>query len=351
MNNRLSNGSCGLALFALSLSSLTGCHKDPMDHTKLHSTAETHHEVFGSEVDPLRLNTGPVGGGYGYGGGGEIVERVYIDDTGHKVPKSYYIMYCDIYYRMNWIRQELKKGSVPPDFGRKLANVRRELKEGTAGIARDGNYRVADEAITYLETGWKHYQAAEALVAAGAQTSSAPWSVGALAMQQFIENGGFGFGAKLLANASLNAAPAGGTQSALDAASAGALDTGTTTGLSGRQERAIAVAIRYARDFHKSPRECAVSEWAMAVEKINKLRDQLWLMNKSNTHDSGSLVDVRPSTGTTATAPAGDFEQITNTYSKNGTDLPNTPAPVGDPFRLPPPTTSTPSGKPQHSSE
>ena len=342
MKNPVMIGRFSLAAAALGFALLTGCHRQFVDRTKLQSTVETHRMAF-NDIDRLRISTGSAG--TVAPSGVEPIAESYTDPTGHKVPKTYYIIYCDIYWRLNWFRQELKKGDVPEDFTTKLANVRKELIEATAGLSHDGNYRVADEALTHLEIGWKHYQAAEDLVAAGAQCSSAPWSAGALAMQQFIESGGLGFGMKSLANA---------PQSPTDPNAAGALsasDPGYAAGnverLTPKQKRAIDVAVQYAGEFHGPPEECARVEWSTAVEKINKLRDQLWMMNKGPNRDSGSIVDIRPNPG--ASGLSG--ERVVNTYIKNGTDLPGSSAPVGDPFRSPIPTTLPASGKSQHSGE
>jgi hypothetical protein len=326
MNNSQSHRLRTLVLVLPTLVLAAGCHKEYNDPTKLQSTAASHQASF-NEVESLKLpgsslpDAGP--------SIGDADPDYYVDENGHRVPKSYYIIYCDIYWRLNWIRQQLRHGIVPERLGDKIENVRKELTQATAGIAHDGNYRVAHEALTFLESGWNHYEAEQALADGGVQSLSAPWSSGAVAMRTFIDAGGFGFGVKPVGAASIPAP--GASDDPLTQAAAGTPVGADTANLTPRQERAIEVAVRYAGEYHRSPRDCAQDEWSRAVERINKLRDQLWMMNKANSKDNGTAVDVRPSSD--IGSAAGDFHRTGNAYTKNGTDLPGTSAPTSDPFQ------------------
>lgn len=318
---------------ALSFIALSGCQMRHDSGGPLLNEMNSHRTTF-SGANEVRVRTGyqiaPASDP-----GIDPSAPVYSDETGRKVPRSYYVLYCDIYWRLNWIRGELRKGHVPPGFDLKLDNVRRELKEATVGVVHDDNYRVADNALTLLQSGWEHYLADQRLVDAGAQAKSAPWGAGMMAMQQFIDMGGFGFGAKSLANAPLDASVSGGAVP--DATEL----SGVSKLLTPPQERAIAVALQYAGSYRMSPHDCATNDWSKAVEKINKLRDQLWLTNQSP--DQGNTVSVAPAQALPRINT--DLRQMSRGYDKNGTDLPGSAAPAGDPFLLPTPYTAPPTNQ------
>jgi hypothetical protein len=266
--------------------------------------------------------------------------QTYVDEQGHKIPKSYYIVYCDIFYKLDWVRSQLRKGIIPPEFGTKLKNVRKELNLATTGIARDGNYKVADEALTLLETGLQHYLAEGELAASGAQIRSAPWTVGRGAMQRYVDSGALGFGAKSIANT----LPGPGSDAAPDRSSP---DTqlelevgGTSKTLTRRQQNAIEIALHYATDYQRSPHDCAQADWTKAAVKINTLGDQLYLLTTRANRDGGVAITVKPNSSSDVTA--GIFDGAGGTARRSGADLPGAPAPTGDPFVSAAPGTQSP---------
>jgi hypothetical protein len=241
---------------------------------------------------------------------------------GHTLHLNYYSGYAHVYWRLNWIRKTIIKGSLPHDFARSISITRRELEDLTRTISRDGNYTVADRALTHLESGLEHLRADQALQEASAAYLSAPWS-GRLVMQNYIDQGGMGFGGR----------PLGMDVSRNPRHYDSDSDTYTTrpvtntlpvpSALSSAQRSALAIALEYADRYHAAPLDQMRSEWRLAIEEINRLRDQLWLMNRPENSD-GNASEVRPTTGQTRLDPShgvGSFSQTT-LYNKAGTDLP-----------------------------
>ena len=97
-----------------------------------------------------------------------------------------------------------------------------------------------------------------------------------------------------------------------------------TNPLNTAQRDALRVALRYADQYHAPPLEKMRSEWKLAIEETNKLRDQLWLANRpQNSDGNSSHVNMVPGQiGPDTDKGAGSFSRTT-LYDRNGTDLPS----------------------------
>jgi hypothetical protein len=277
----------------------------------------------------------------GQGGSGQTTEG------GRVLHLNYYDGYAHIYWRLNWMRKAILNGSIPSDFARSVALTRRQLEELTHTIQRDGNYTVADRALTHLENGVNHLRADQALQQTSASIYAAPWVSGRETMQIYIDQGRLGFGGKPLGQSSFTPHRHHDSE---DDVHHTTLATGLPTptlSLSSAQRRAVSIALEYAEKYHASPQEKMRSEWKQAIEQINKLRDQLWLMNRRENSD-GDATDVNPMVGQTTLESdhsPGSFSRST-LYDQNGTDLPpiygTEPA---DPFIETPDSGANPAGK------
>lgn len=267
---------------------LSGCHRRGDDPTKLRRAYDLHKTNF-NQIQQLHNPTeralaqsvgtsGQSDPSLGSGQG-------YLDGFGHRVPRQYYTIYCDIYWKLNWIRGELRKGHVPRDLEDKLDKVSREASDATIGMRRDGNYTACVEALKHLKKGLEHYRARCVLDAAGAQVGSAPWGSGSIAMQEYIDAGSMGFGEKRR----IESAASDPTLSGAEPITAPAPE------LTLLQRRAVRIAMDYAEGPHISPQIAERDEWRKAIEQINKLRDQLWQMNKANNRDAGTYIDLQAS--------------------------------------------------------
>jgi len=340
MNSKTITRNMALVLSLLA-ALLAGCRRDYDEPTLPQGQPEDHRASFaGGET--LRLPVSATAPSWSPSDSGEV--QYYVDEKGNKIPKSYYIVYCDIFYKLDWIRSQLRKHIVPPEFGSKLKNVRKELELATTGITHDGNYKVADEALKLLEHGLQHYLAEGELAASGAQVSSAPWSLGKGAMQRYIDAGALGFGAKSIANTMPDPGPDTGTDLSRPDASLEIDTGGTSKALTRRQRTAIAIALQYTTDYGRSPHECAESDWSKAAVKINTLGDQLYLIKTGANRDNGSTVAIAPNSGSDTNV--GVFNDSGVTGRRNGADLPGVPAPTGDPFLTTSPNMRSPGQTP-----
>ena len=165
----------------------------------------------------------------------------------------------------------------------------------------DANYRLADDALTHLETGLKHYRAAQALRAANTDTILVPWSGGVEAVQRSIERGVLGFGEK-----TQTAIRASTRDEDEDAAPRRAATNAAPT-LTPAQQKIVDIILEYARRYRASPDAMRRADWAVAVTKTNRLRDELGLMhraeNREDNYDSTSAASDSGLSGTDGVVP------------------------------------------------
>ena len=188
---------------------------------------------------------------------------------------SDYVDKADVYWKLNWLRKHLGDATLPDDFEKAIKLCR----ETMATAAHDANYRLADDALTHLETGLKHYHNAQALKAANTDTILIPWSGGVEAVQRAIDRGVLGFGEKSqTANRAYSRDEDGNAAPRRSAAAAGPT-------LTPAQQKIVDIILDYARLYRASPDAARRAEWGSAVTKINRLRDELGLMNRAENHE------------------------------------------------------------------
>lgn len=329
------------ALLLLTMGMFAGCRQT--DLSQFHTEGTPIEE---SDIKPLKSDntitsldstgTGPkeiplAPGGLPVRSVSDSVESTQGTDTsgvttagGKELKLNYYSGYAHVYWRLNWIRKTILSGNLPYDFARSVKITRQELEELTRTIRRDGNYTVADEALTHLEKGLEHLSANQALEQASALTYSAPWSGGRSMMESYIEQGNLGFGGKSLEQKTYRASRDYDAEDEDYRPRRTASQPLTTaTALTAAQQRAVTIALEYAGRYHASPEEKMRSEWKQAIEKINKLRDQLWLMNRPENSDGDSTYIGPISSQGTAGLDSGSGSFFRSSlYDTNGTDLP-----------------------------
>ena len=202
----------------------------------------------------------------------------------------------------------------------------------SANLAHDGNYAAANEAIIHLQKGAQHLMVADTLRDSGATIFAAPWSSGSISMQQYIDAGSFGFGGKSIANSPVAVARRSSDDEDSGDVRRAYTQIAVTAPLTARQQRAMTLAVAYAERYHAAPESKMKEEWNKSVFLINKLRDQLWLMNQPQNKDNGQIVTIQPDKSPSTSF--SDSDRFGTSYSQGGTDLPIGSAPVGDPFTI-----------------
>lgn len=235
--------------------------------------------------------------------------------------KDYYTAYAGVYWQLNYIRKLILKGNLPSDFPAEVGKIRRALREDSVGLQHDGNFQLADEALAHLEKGIDHMLAAQTLKESSATIYSAPWIAGRQTMQSFIDEGRLGFGAKTVGDTSTLEVRSHSDDSEVSTKRI-THPYRETTMLSSIQKRAIDVLLEYADSYHASPTELMKKEFAVAIRKTNKLRDQLWLMKRPENND-GDTTNSTVGNSPTHVNPGTSSSDVTQSgYDKNGTDLP-----------------------------
>lgn len=270
----------------------------------------------GTDMRPVRYT--PPRGRAAAAAVGVSAAGVYYTKDGQKVGRDYYTSYCHVYWRLNYLRLLITKGSLPHDFAQIVADIRKELDELTSTITRDGNYTVADDAMKKYEGGLIHLAAHRDLLSSGANLTSAPWSLGKTAMQDYIDNGLFGIGAKT--NESIYTIPKQyDDDEDVYNSTINANQNKPKQQLSAQEKRAIGFALAYADKYQRPPRDMMKKDWKDAIIFTNKLRDQLWMMNRTGNTDGAEQISVNPEN-----VSLNPEEVLTNIkgYSAHATDLP-----------------------------
>lgn len=225
---------------------------------------------------------------------------------GFRGPDADYIDKADVYWKLNWIRIQLQNGKLPSNLKEAVAKTRKLLRT----VVQDRNSNTAEEAVIALEEGIEHLEAQRVLTLGNTDLQLIPWRAGRAAVERYFEqdNGKLNGGASK-SNKYLNRSGGSLTldlmQNPLSTPhpSGRSLTTKTAPGVTEAQ----AVALSYASKFAASPEEMMRRSWQKAIEKTNKLRDDLGLMNRADNNDRND-VSVPTVFGTT-TEPQNTTEE------------------------------------------
>ena len=312
------NGKIAAGLALLTLFALTGCEQDntdpfedaaggKMQHIKIQrlnlnpnliarkdvTTGKPIAIVVGAD-NPSALS-GVVPGGSGAFRGTDYTYG-HADSLGRpRGADSDYVDKADVYWKLNWLRKHLGDARLPDDF-EKAIKICREIM---TTAEHDANYRLADDALTHLEAGLKHYRAAQTLKASSTDTILVPWSGGIEAVQRSIERGVLGFGEKTASVARSYSSDDSDDSSTRRGTAAPAAP------LTPSQQKIVDLILDYARRYHAAPDAMRRSEWALAVPKINRLRDELGLMNRPENRE-----DNYDSTANSSGAAPGGTDSV-----------------------------------------
>ena len=313
------NGKFAAGLALLTLFALTGCEQDntdpfedaagdKMQHIKIQRLKLDPSMIARKDVatgkpvaivvqadNPAALS-GVVPGGSGAFRGTDYTYG-HADSLGRpRGADSDYVDKADVYWKLNWLRKHLGDARLPDDF-EKAIKICREIM---TTAQHDANYRLADDALTHLEAGLKHYRAAQILRASNTDTILVPWSGGIEAVQRSIDRGVLGFGEKIAAARSYSSDDS-------DASSARRESTPPAAPLTPAQQKIMDLVLDYARRYHASPEAMRRSEWGLAAPKINRLRDELGLMNRpenrEDNYDSTASASGAAPSGTDRIVP------------------------------------------------
>jgi hypothetical protein len=202
-----------------------------------------------------------------------------------------YVAKADVYWMLNWIRKAIRTSPLPLNLPEAIEKARKKLEE----TERDEDYQTGTEAIAHLEQGLKFWRDAQKLEAAHIHRALIPWGAGSLTMQQFIDNGGLGFGAKRK-DAGLNSLSHAEDDEDDDtsSASAGDFSASAANALTQPQQDAIAIVLDYEKRYHNAPTQMMLREWKAALEKIDLLRDSLDLRHRAENSDEDNS-ELNPS--------------------------------------------------------
>ena len=188
---------------------------------------------------------------------------------------SDYVDKSDVYWKLNWLRKHMGDATLPEDFEKAIKICRETMTTAT----HDANYRLADDALTHLEAGLKHYRNAQILKAANADVILIPWSGGEEAVQRALDRGVLGFGEKMQAASRASARDEDGNPAPRRNSAASAPT------LTPAQQKIVDLVLEYAHRYRASPDAARRSDWDVAVTKINRLRDELGLMNRAENRE------------------------------------------------------------------
>ena len=210
---------------------------------------------------------------------------------------SDYVDKADVYWKLNWLCKHLGDAVLPDDF-EKAIKIAREIM---TTAEHDANYRLADEALTHLETGLKHYRAAQVLRSANTDTILIPWSGGVEAVQRAIDRGVLGFGEK--SQAALHSAAQDDDEDTISRRSPSSAGPPLTSA----QQKIVDILLEYARRYRASPDAMRRADWGIAATKTNRLRDELGLMNRpenrEDNYDSTRATSDAGMSGTDGVVP------------------------------------------------
>lgn len=226
--------------------------------------------------------------------------------TGGRGADADYIDKADVYWKLNWIRKELQSGNLPSNLKEAVAKTRK----GLMTLVPDRNRTTAEDAVAAMEEGVQHQEADKALKAAGLNPLLIPFAAGREAVARYFDRD-----KKTAPVDSDKYKPRAMGLLSLDlrdnrlpvaAISRRPSPGSLTSSLSSDLKSAQAIAISYAERYHASPEEMMRRAWRAAIEKTNKLRDDLGLMNRAPNSDRNdveipSILGTRPAEEKTVT--------------------------------------------------
>ena len=261
-----------------------------------------------------------------------------LSDSGEKAGS--WVGALDIYWKLNWIRQELLQGNVPrtlPDVvARQRRHITRILHEPKHLDPDPGHYipegvtipdmlALADSALNTLDAGLEHLQQQNRLEAAGIRSLSVAWNASEVEItQQFARQG-------LIKT---ERPVTGGRHDDEDGSSTPVprLHTRSTMPAT-RQEEAVALALKYARTYHASPEEMARREFEKTLRAIVRMRDLLhYEFHKPSVPGSSTMVPTVLHQEAGSPPPTGtprDVQETPDTFRATG----DAQQAVIDPFR------------------
>ncbi len=260
-----------------------------------------------------------------------------LSDSGEKAGS--WVGTLDIYWKLNWIRQELMMGNVPrvlPDViahqRRHIVRIRREGKHLApdpghyipAGVTIEEVLDYADNAFKQLEDGLKHLEQENLLEASGIRALSVPWSASeAEITKQFQLQG--------LIKTEHATATADKEDEEGSSITVRRLHTPRSAPLT-RQEEAVDLALKYARTYHASPEDVARRNFEAALRNIVNLRDLLhYQFHKPSVEGSSTMIPglLHQEAGTLPPAnPTAPVKESDDPFRKQGDTSPA----VVDPF-------------------
>lgn len=223
-----------------------------------------------------------------------------------------YIDKAEVYWKLNWIRKQLQNGNLPSNLKEAVAKTRKLLMT----VVRDRNFTTAEEAVITLEEGIEHLEAQRTLKLGNIDPQLVPWGAGRAAVERhFDKDKGRTNRSDSKPNKYLNRTSGSLTLDLTESSSV----TLTRPSRLGRApamldpgvKEAQAVAFSYAEKYAASPEEMLRRSWQKAIEKINKLRDDLGLMNRTDNNDRND-VSIPTVFGTT-TEPKDSLEEMDST--------------------------------------
>jgi hypothetical protein len=289
-------------LLALTLTALSGCAQNQPHQ-------DDPNDMFPKSLPAIDINTGPqVKGAEGllsYNppspdlkvaiGGAPASEEVESPSDDHT--DRHYIEIADIYWKLNWMRRELLRGTVPYNMLEELDKATRRLKH----LPHDVNYPLVEEALGRMHKGLEHLACQRILRAAQIDDTRVPWEIGVEDVKEYLDKSVTTTTPTVTQPLPLEHHPTG--EEGEDAPTFGKVQMATPA-----PAQAPSVAVRLALDYetryHTSPRNMMLREWETAIRQTNRLRDGLGLAHRETNND-GDATDV---SGAVSNAAAGDFD-------------------------------------------
>ncbi len=259
-------------------------------------------------------------------------------DSGEKAGS--WVGTLDIYWKLNWARQELLTGNVPralPDVvarqRRHLTRIMRESKHLApdpghyipSGVTIPDALAYADTALKQLDAGLEHIQQKNRLEAAGIRSLSVPWTASEDEVARQFERQGL--------IKTEHAAAAGEHDDDETAPIVARRSRPRQTQPLTRQDEAVALALQYARAYHASPEDMARHEFEGALRDIVRLRNLLhYEFHKPSVPGSSAMIPVMLHQEPGSPLPTGSPATVkdrSDPFRKPG----DTSQTVDDPFR------------------
>ena len=263
-----------------------------------------------------------VGGGGGYRNSewqSAGIEMPTHRSAGFRGPDADYIDKCDVYWKLNWIRKRLQSGKLPSNLKEAVAQTRKLLMTA----ARDRNFNTGEEAVIALEEGIEHLEAQRTLRLGNVEALLVPWGAGRAAVERhFDKDKARTNPTELKPNKYLTHSSGSLSLDLTQSSSAmpRPAHMGRTTVIAPSVKAAQSLALSYADKYTASPEDMMRRSWQKAIEKINKLRDDLGLMNRTDNSDRN---DVSVPTILGATVETQDKTEETDSAMDNVVPVPS----------------------------